>query len=618
MEDVLTACPMHRQPAQAAGLAREDELVLPMHKRVVTQYMSTPDGATELRLYYGAHEISFDEQDLFAFGEQLAKQERFIAGSAAGWGSGYDWPRIKALLETLLELGVLRRARDLAQDDLELAGGDCPSPLPAALATEPRSWHESEAVSLELTGQALEPGYLELVMPIFRIAHIALDADGRQVGEANVFPKTLRLDVPTRWRTCIYPGTRFHAAHPMNVTALKSMRAHWPQMMAMLARVRHAYLERFPQARAGWTVGHLERLATTVLALPTWLLMRADGRVANGQLHPALSSLFRVTDGLRMTMHQMLFVPIGEPALPPETPMTSSEIFAYAERNYSFYSDHGVCAGPQAMVEDFLAVLVDGKPAMQDVSFDPELGEALAAIDKAMDYGLLALQVHAAAFSIWPAMARAYERMAAVCEAWADGAGPGEPGEPGEPGVIALRDRLRAHLGHMQASTYLATEEWRAQRDRVYADMFAQCAAGLTRPHREDALPGQLAACRPPFDPAFGQRLRARLAAALGTSDAGAPHLHELAACLEQYFQTEQAIVRVACKVQQRVNALLGRPAPRRPFPAAHMNIHNLLQAKDERRLPYLGAELEDALGIRVRVDQEAIEMLGPDKERPA
>ena len=26
------------------------------------------------------------------------------------------------------------------------------------------------------------------------------DADGRQVGEANVFPKALRMEVPTRWK----------------------------------------------------------------------------------------------------------------------------------------------------------------------------------------------------------------------------------------------------------------------------------------------------------------------------------------------------------------------------------------------------------------------------------
>jgi hypothetical protein len=45
--------------------------------------------------------------------------------------------------------------------------------------------------------------------------------------------------------------------------------------------------------------------------VPTFALMRARHRVANGALHPALSSLFRVTYGVRMTMHQMLFVQIG-------------------------------------------------------------------------------------------------------------------------------------------------------------------------------------------------------------------------------------------------------------------------------------------------------------------
>ena len=38
-------------------------------------------------------------------------------------------------------------------------------------------------------------------------------------------------------------------------------------------------------------------------------------RVENGHLHPVLSSMFRVTDGVRMAMHQMLFSPIYEPTL---------------------------------------------------------------------------------------------------------------------------------------------------------------------------------------------------------------------------------------------------------------------------------------------------------------
>jgi hypothetical protein len=373
-------------------------------------------------------------------------------------------------------------------------------------------------------------------------------------------------------------------------------------MMVMLAEVREAYLGRFPAARAGWTVGHLERLATVVLALPTYLLVRSEGRVENGSLHPALSCLFRVTDGLRMTMHQMLFVPIGEPALPPDTPMTSSEVFAYAERNYSFYGDHGVCAGPQIMIEQFLATLVDGD-APAPASHAPELNEALGALEQAVDYGLLALQAHAAAFSVWPAMARAYEQIAAIVETWA---------RDGEPGVAALRDRLRARIASLNSSTYLASEEWRASRDRVYADMFAQCAAGQRQP-RAESLPAQLAAHREPCDSAFVRRLQQALAAALGIADAGSLHAQQLASCLMRYAETEQAIVRTACAVQQRINRMLGRPAPRQPFAASQLNIHNLLQAKDPARLPYLWDELEAAIGIRMNAAEDKIEMVETD-----
>jgi hypothetical protein len=251
------------------------------------------------------------------------------------WGKGYDWPRVRELLEQLLEEGILRRA-DADESEFLSPHGAWPSPLPPAHSTVPRTWFECEAITRELTGHPLELGYLELVIPIFRVAHVAMDAEGRQVGEANVFPKPPRLDVPTEWRTCPHAGSRYQDDRPMNVTALKSMGKHWTQMMVALLRIREAYLHRFPKARHGWTVGDLERLSTLVLTVPAYLLMREPYRVENGHLHPVLSSMFRVTDGVRMTMHQMLFVPLYEPTLPPDAPMTSAEIYAYAERNYRF------------------------------------------------------------------------------------------------------------------------------------------------------------------------------------------------------------------------------------------------------------------------------------------
>src|SRR5688572_23159892 len=130
-----------------ASLAANDELVLPKHKRVFVQYVDGESGAPELRLYYGDKEISFDEPELFDFGEGLAKQSRFVAGTATTWGANYDWPRIQELLEQLIDAGVLRHAtsddppelpptRDLAK----------PSPLPPAPCAVARTWLEAEAI----------------------------------------------------------------------------------------------------------------------------------------------------------------------------------------------------------------------------------------------------------------------------------------------------------------------------------------------------------------------------------------------------------------------------------------------------------------------------------------
>jgi hypothetical protein len=91
-----------------------------------------------------------------------------------------------------------------------------------------------------------------------------------------------------------------------------------------------------------------------------------------------------------------------------------------------------------------------------------------------------------------------------------------------------------------------------------------------------------------------------------------------MAGCIEEYLRLEQAIVRLACTVQQDLNKLLGRLPPQRPFDASQMDIHNLLQAAEVRRLPYLEDELEEALGIRIRINQDRIEVAGPGKEMPA
>jgi hypothetical protein len=584
------------------AIGTDDLLVLPMHKSMVVQYSTDRSGAPELHLYYGGKEISFDEPELFGFGETLAKQSQFRAGAATAWGPGYAWTQVQELLAQLIAQGILERADEHAASEAPADSRARPSPLPPAASPTPRTWRECETITRELAGRPVELGYLELIVPIFRVAHVAMDADGRQVGEANVFPRALRLDVPTEWLTCIYPGTRYKVDRPMNVTALKSMRAHWGQMMATLHRIRSAFFRRFPQAAQGWTVGHLERLATLVLAVPSYQLMRCDRPLENGALHPALSSLFRVTDGLRMTMHQMLFVPFGEPTLSPHAPMTSQQILSYAERNYSFHSETGVCAGPRNMVQEFLGVLVDGRDSdkYESFAFDPAVAAALNDIEAAFDYGLYGLQAYAAIFSLWPVMTRAYERLADITEAAV---------RDGAEGFSELRKRMRGHLEGLKTSTYLATEAWRVDREQVYADMYEQCGGGLSTPRPTKSLPDQIAPVRSERQASVEQRLRDILESRLGGSDRSRPHIESVVACVMEFLVQEQAILRVACATQANINALLGRARPTRAFGSADVDVHNLLQGSESRRLPYLLDELEGFLGVGFAVDVCRIEL---------
>src|SRR5215510_3809866 len=119
-------------PTPRPVLEANDELVFPHYRRVITQYSTDASGTTELHLYCGAKEISFDEPELFAFGEGLSKHARFVARTATTWGEGYDWLRVRELLEQLLAEGILQHADANKSEPISIHNGVCPSPLPAA------------------------------------------------------------------------------------------------------------------------------------------------------------------------------------------------------------------------------------------------------------------------------------------------------------------------------------------------------------------------------------------------------------------------------------------------------------------------------------------------------
>ncbi|MGZ8284911.1 MAG: hypothetical protein ACXW27_05905 [Allosphingosinicella sp.] len=570
-----------------------------MSKGAFSQYWEDEETPRELRVYFRDKEIAFDDPAFYSFGETLIKQSRFRAGDALQWGE-YEWPRVRQMLEDLIEADVLVYADEVVDVPGALRHEERETLLMPARTDGGKTWDDCEEIMTLISGRPLELGYLEIAIPIFRIAHMYIDADDRQVGEANVFPPAMRLDRPTLWRTCTYSGTRYQPDLPMNVTALRIMRNQWRQMMVIIRRVSDAYRARFPDVdQNGWTVGHIERMTVCVLALPTYQVMRVEGRVENGKLHPALSSAFRLTDGLRMLMHHMLFVPFGEPTRSGTTPMTGFEAHQYAERNYSFHTAQGVCAGPPAMVEDFLAVILDRadpKGGWPD-EIDPEVQAALDEVERAVDYGLLGLQAFGSVFSLFPSSTAGHAQLREIVSGWT---------KSDSPTFSKLRERCQKIHEVTQDVGWLKTDAFRKSRLIAYNEMYQKCGFGLTGEWPDPSLEDQYENL-PPLPEKTMEQLKALFARQLHDLPDGDELFAEMAEWLGRFISFIQVATRVSLDVQDRINALLGREKPKQTFMgrdlSKYIGLDKSVDSKHERReVPFLIDDIARFLGVTIDV----------------
>jgi len=576
-----------------------EQLSVAYRKRLVHAYVVNDCGERELRIDHGMKEISFDDARFFAFGEQLATVPTFTGHEATGWGDGYTWDEIAPLLEALLDEGVLQRGHAL---DDPRGSGLVESPVPPSACPVARSWSvaECEAITAELGDRPVEVGYLEAVVPVVRIAHPALDADDRQVGESNVFPARLRLDRPTDWRVCQYAGSRYRDDMPMNVTALRAMIKHWKPILVATLAVRDQLAARLGRGAEPWTIGEIHVLSSAMLALPAFVLLRGGGASPQRPLHPVLSSLFRVTDGVRLTVYEMLFS--IERTRRAEESITAAELFTRAEQHALLTSPTGVCAGPTHMIEEFLRCVVDGvRPdGLAEVALPGELAALFGELPAVLDYALYGKQSWGVSLTAWLAMSRAYEALIAIAATSAAG--------PDAAVSASLRARLHSDwsvLQHLQiASDHDRDVHWRA-----YVDAYEVAHRALRAP----VGPATLAAAIEVGPLTEVQRAAARelhellaARAARGELAGGAPAAALMTEAVIGYLREEQAILVATTRIQGAINALLDRPRPTRPLETRDFRVHFVL-GHGEQRFPHLLDALGAELGIAVTCTASAI-----------
>jgi hypothetical protein len=591
------ACPVR---APARPLDPTERLFVPNRKRLSHSYIVNDAGGRELQIDYGLKEITFDDERFFAFGEQLVTETVFTGQAATSWGAGYEWSEIQPLLETLLAEGIVKRGDGV---DDPRGTGLVESWLPPSVCPVPRSWSlaECEDITRDLGGRAVEVGYLEAVVPIYRIAHPALDGDGRQVGEANVFPQRLRLEHVAEWRVCQYAGSRYRDDAPMNITALKAMIKHWKPIMVVTLQIRDAVQARLGLPRNPWTIGDLHVLSSVVLALPAFQLLLRGGSSPQPPLHPVLSSLFRITDGIRMTTDDALFQ--IDHVRDPGEPMTAADMHAFAEHYGLLISRTGVCAGPKHLIDEFLVTAVDGvqPEGLAGLALPAEVTELLSRLPDAIDYGLHGMQVWGVSLSVYLAMSRAYEALLAVFE-------PAAAGDNRDNASARLCSRLRADWA------VLVRQQITLAFDReVHRKMYANAYERSRRALRTPVGPATLAEV---LEPGPAQPMHAAAAEQLGRAfRARFPHtelddagLERVVDTLIQYLREEQAILATTLALQEAINALLERPRPQRPLGVRDFLVNYMMGAAGGG-FPYLFTTFEDELGILVDCTASAIEV---------
>jgi hypothetical protein len=305
--------------------------------------------------------------------------------------------------------------------------------------------------------------------------------------------------------------------------------------------------------------------------------------------------LFRVTDGVRMVAAHML--DLHQTQMVHDHPVTPRDLTDTAERANQYQSSKGVCAGPQTMIDEFVATLMNGKPVQGD---DGQPGPWTADIPEALDYALLGLQLYATVFTIWVEMGLAWAR---IREA-----------------LLRAPHLNRGRLGKLRGAIErdwpllvavgMDRPEQRAWSEGFYRRMFHHAALGIrgTSPQRRADLAAELT----PPPGLLGERAAGALRDLFASVEVPADAvdnglvLQEIADHVLDYLRFERNALRAVTVLQREISLLLGRPQPSLPLTGSQLAIHHILRKGTAGGLPYLLDAVLEGLDVAVENQKDA------------
>ncbi|WP_369271851.1 hypothetical protein AB5J55_19075 [Streptomyces sp. R11] len=186
----------------------------------------------------------------------------------------------------------------------------------------------------------------------FDVSRLLYGDDGRPLGERYAAAR-VREGVPYEMRRCPYSGSR--SGYDMNVSALRSMQADWPDVLEGVAEIREAFHRRYGHEELDWRwVWVFGRVLTT---LPT-LYARRSGKGSRTVVPRRIASLYKPSLGLAMTPEYILLAGGDYKTAP-----SPDEFFRETEDRGVFLTPDAACSGPVRHVREFLEVCLGPRRA---------------------------------------------------------------------------------------------------------------------------------------------------------------------------------------------------------------------------------------------------------------
>jgi hypothetical protein len=252
----------------------------------------------------------------------------------------------------------------------------------------------------------------------------------------------------------------------------------------------------------------------------------------------------------------------------------------YAEQHGVYHGTHGVCAGPQALIDEYLRVLLEGQTA--PIQAQPDVASRLGDLNAAIDYGLHGQRIEALTRFFGASQGLLHERLRA---AFRDHAGPDKMRELVDMPVDTEHYPL-LRTAHSLAETFqleLLVNRW----------LFVRAGDALPFIGR-DSIDTLMR-----LDPA-AQKEAARSFAALfarACPELAEPLRDDLAAIAADAFALERCCLHAVASEQERLNARLRRP-PGRALTRSDLALYTK---------PRFGPPIEDTLVLGLGLSQKEL-----------